>query len=707
MLSGNNSFYYSMDYVDIQNAIAYAHLFNFETESEQKDRVVCSEELEYVFQLIKSAFLYIQVLDDFCPGQRIEDKVFYLRQFYILSLPFKNETRWAEVEQWNELVASVTDDFFKRKAVALRGVCSYEDLEALVLDQIEGFDYDDRRRLDPVKLVNLITFIYDYCVLTMREAHLHPGLDTCIPGSIKIRKKEFRPPLRVCASIKLYEPYVYVPDITWPFENYTLPKVQLAQEIKNPHASDSVMSAMFVDLMHKFFLSFGLQKRGKSEWSRAEKELIYELLRKFGFCKSNKSAAESKYVTTVLKDYGNYFSSCNLRSWIRIDQAYSYLLGCPLEEFVRKGQQIEEPFLPLNYYSVIEDKENMLEEVGSKSEDDKNKTKLSVDDLPADLKKAMKEVAREQIVVTHTKYGLIGYATEQKRDHSQEEMPEWDPRLDYVMALIFSSFEYVSFMPSLQKYLIARLDLQDPEVISRLVSSLEIDLLGRLEMIPRELFSQEDVRNAVLDTYKYMTKEDRKLFDVDKFIVLVLFIFDYVYLTFKEAKITPHLKKFINSKVFIGNIMYPSTVLIDDMLTSYLEVPFDYESEENDSQWFQVLRGPDLYVPYPKDNYPIELESCSVKNMTAMFYDLFVRFFKILGLSKRSDVKYLSEVENNLVAALAYTCGICSTANAGSVRRMYMDNRDYFQKNSLEVIVRENEYSYLMLNTMSEELFGQ
>ena len=413
-------------------------------------------------------------------------------------------------------------------------------------------------------------------------------------------------------------------------------------------------------------------------------------------CRSSKSAAESKYVTTVMKEYGDYFSSCNLRSWVRISQAYCYLICCPVEEFVKKGQTINQPFLSLNDFEEINTKvaqeDHQFEE-----------HRIEVNDLPDDLKRPLCELAGHSVKVTHTEFGHLCYASMFREEYKDSDVV-WNPNLDYVVSLIKSEFDYITFFPSIPDYLVIRNDLQNPEVMKRLLASLQKDLIERLEVIPRGLFEPSKVKGIIQNFYNYLPRQDRATFDVEKFYVLCLFIFDMVYVTFKEPAISPHLRLFQQSSVYINGDRHSSTMLADDLLTTYLEQPYSWVTGDTDKELFQELRDPKMFVP--TNNFPVKLESCSVKNMTAMFYDLFVRYFRSMGLTKRSDVKYLSDQENVLVSELAKCCGICDTCNSNSVRAMFMTNKDYFRNCALHRSIRENEYGYLMLNTMSDELFG-
>ncbi len=75
-------------------------------------------------------------------------------------------------------------------------------------------------------------------------------------------------------------------------------------------------------------------------------------------------------------------------------------------------------------------------------------------------------------------------------------------------------------------------------------------------------------------------------------------------------------------------------------------------------------------------------------------------------LSRRFGVKFVSEQENIVISELANCFGICATDKPRSARAMFMTNKKYFENCELEMAIRENEYGYLMLNKMSEVLFG-
>ena len=705
MLKGGFSFKkYQPNLLDAKHHMVYAHIGNFLAEAQADKKDAVHEDLEYIFQLIQSHFLCVVPSEDCYQANPDNGVIIHYFALGVLSLPFTSETDKSQIGLWNDIVKEVSYEYGERMKHMLRGKCTGKQLYELVQNCIEDFEYEDRERLDVDKLANLAAFVYDYCMLTMKEAHLYRNLDLYVDGTVRIRHKVYEAPLRRCASIRQYckDGGIVTNHEDYLGPNYDLPPVQINDTVQNPHANDSYISAMFVDLMHKFFLSFGLKKFGKSEWAAPERWLIYELLRIFGLCKSDKPAKESKYVTTVMREYGDYFTKCNLRTWLREGQAYCNLMCCSPEQLTNRQQHIHEPFLLLSDYSRVT--ENAPVENAPIEDSPVETQEIKIEDLPKDLQAVLSDISGNTYRITHTSNEHICYATVKEKERVKTELISWNPVLDYVMELIDTSFEYITFFPQTFQYLIMRQDLQDPKTRKKLVSLLERDLLGRLPEIPRGRFTHEQGKELIRKFCKSCKREERDRIDVDKLYMLFLFIYDYVYMTYKESVVNSYLRLYIPSQLEVCEEMLPSTMLNDDMLSAHLMHLFGFYRGENETEAFERLKDPTLGVP--EKNFPVEHPACSVKNMTAMFFDLFARFFKSFGLTKRANVKLVSNQECDLIASLAHIGGICATDKSDSVRRMYLENQDYFQKSSLEISIRENEYGYLLLNTLSEELFG-
>ena len=680
-------------YLDVKGRLTYAHLGYLERDAETTARVSYPEEMDYIIRLITSYFLLVRHSTDDSVPQYIDGVPYHRMYLSLLSIPFKNEKSPLEIEAWNKMVEAVCNDFHSRKELALRGKCTYDQLKGLVLDALWDFDPDDCDRLDSGKLTNLAVFVYDYCQLTLMEAHLLDNIDFYVDGDVEVRKKLYHAPLRTCAAFRNYCNKYGLRDpqfraVYWP----QLPLVRLLPRIKNPHANDSYASAMFVDLMHKFFLAFGLKKRGHNPWSKAERMLIYRLLCLFGMCKSTKPASESKYVTTVYNDYGNYFSKCNLRTWIRTDQAYHYLMCCNEEAFTRKEPAINEPFITYDCYEeyeVIKDSEKIDQSV------------VNIDDLPADVRKQIQDLAGSTFVVTNS-FKRIAFAKRIEGWSGCNSPVENNPQLAYVMDLIRSSFDYVTVQAFDNQILVVREEMDCSETTKRLQDLLEKDLLARADVIPRGLFLPENAKAVIARFRRRLMREGARL-DPDKFYYLFLFIYDYVYVTYKEATVVPLSRLYTPSTVVINKEDLPSSMLIDDMFCTYLDTPPPFHKSPDGSYYYECPRPTELYIQ--QKNYPVEHPRCTTKRMTAMFYDLFVQFFRAFGLSRRSDVKYASSQENTLIGELASCCGICATDNIDSIRRMFLEGQDYYEESSLWMSMRENEYGNLILNKKSKELF--
>lgn len=690
MLRVGSSYQYGMEFTSVSRRFVYGHVQNLTTDSEPVAREIPSTGLDYIFDLVQSSFLYITSHEGYFPPMSIDGKEYSQLNYFILSLPFLDKDDNAQIEQWNDLVASVSTDYKERRDVALRGKCTYEDLCNLVRARLRCFDYEDGTRLDVEKLVNLVAFVYDFCMLTMMEADLDPSLSNYIEGTVTIRKEKIKTPLSLCASTRFYlEEHGNVSRESPPYVHYELPEVNLRRHISNPHANDSYVSAMFADLMHKFFLTFGLKKRANAQWSKPEKMLLYDLLRLFGLCKSSIPAEKSTYITTLQNEYGDYFSSCNLRTWVRRSQAYDYLMGCSVEELIAGEQSIHEPFLNLDDFSIV-----LREQEPSPEPEIQT---VSLEDIPPELRKPLMELSGQTVRVNQMKSGVCFTSVLRLKSFSGEYL-EPDHRLDYVLDLIRSSFDYTTVLPAGNQILIVRQDLNNARIWNNLIEKLKTDLLDRIDAIPRDNFAQDDIKPIIFRFLQWRYD----WIDTEKFYILFLFIYDYVLLTYKESVIHPQLRLYVPSQSNVAGKTMPSSILVDDMLTSFLEAPTSYRADG--SVFYEYRRAlNDLQVT--SNDYPLEHPAFTSKRMTAMFYDLFVRALKPFDLKRRSDVKYVSASESRLIGELAIRSGICSSKEPDSARRMFLGDRNYFEGSSLETSIRENEYGYLMLNTLSERLF--
>lgn len=286
------------------------------------------EELEYIFTLISNYFSYVEIDESALPYNK--DGLYKL-DLNVKFLPFTDQSKPSEIMQWNDLIMSVSNDFWLRRKCNLWKT-KYDKLYNLIKDCWRDFPIEDRKRLDVDKLINLVIFSYDFCYMTLYNSHLHPSLYDYIKVPILISGQTLFTSRKTADKIKkyltLYSKKQKNKCTSYPEElgiDYSLPQVNYIQPTKNPYASDSYFAAMFIDFLHKFFNTFGIKKRKNAEWSQAERYLIYELLCFFDICKSKKSAKDSKYVTTITNEFSDYFKKCKLDTWLRSDQEYSYL----------------------------------------------------------------------------------------------------------------------------------------------------------------------------------------------------------------------------------------------------------------------------------------------------------------------------------------------------------------------------------------------
>lgn len=296
------------------------------------DKKAAPEELEYIFLLISNYFSYVEIGESILPCYNNE---LYKLDFCVKFLPFTDHNKSCEIKQWNDLVTSVSNDFIQRRKCNMWKI-KHDKLYNLIEDCWRDFPIEDRERLDVDQLINLVIFSYDFCYMTLYNAHLHPSLYDYIQVPIIILGKKFYTSRRTADKFKKYltsysekqnkecKDYSLL-EATENLVEYNLPEINYIQPSKNPYASDSYFAAMFIDLLHKFFNTIGIKKRKGAEWSQAERYLIYELLRFFDICKSKKSAKDSKYVTTITNEFSDYFKKCNLDTWLRSGQEYSYL----------------------------------------------------------------------------------------------------------------------------------------------------------------------------------------------------------------------------------------------------------------------------------------------------------------------------------------------------------------------------------------------
>lgn len=640
-----------------------------------------SDDLEYIWLLLRQDFSYVNTGIKYFPFPERPDA--YWDCFCVMRLSYDNFDDYRELFVWDNLKERVREDYQLRRESVFRNRFCESDFDRLLEDCIEDFPYEDRERIETLKLKSLILFAYDYCILSLRESVLHPLASLYIPEMIRIGGKLYKASKTVARAIELFlhDPFqeadFKLPDGTVFQQTVEKNKLDIGVVVDeitpNPKATDSNVSAMFVDLMHRFFNAFGLKKR--AEWAPAEKKLIYEMLRFFGLCGSSKQAKETNYITTLAHDHKNYFADCKLHYWIRSEeQAYSYLMCC--------GKA------PL-FVTVVEDGQ------GSNTAQQPGTPFIS----PVEIYQA--DLMGESFRRTNTDHPFINYYSAIPKGYNTANCIDPDPALSYVMQLIKENFLYITFVPRSPKCWVLRKDLMSPNNLNSVIGELEQRILHDGDSILRSRFERSAVMKEITMFRERLPKEDRRRFDTSKFYNLFLFVFDYVMFTYKEAALREEIKRYLDTKVELQGHSLRSTAFIDDMMIEYLSSPYVFR--ENNGTVYREFRDGQLYAP---SLTPIvEHPDVSVYNMTAMFYDLFVRFFTSMCFQKRKGAK-VSEQEKNLITQLLRISGICKSGQPSTVNSIYLKNKRYFEKSRLAISIRENEYWHLMLNNQEEELFG-
>ena len=647
--------------------------------SKKELSLIETAELEYVWLLLKQGFSYINAQVGLFPHPNLKDA--YWDQFAIFRFRMENMDVPGEWFAWSNLLQDVSKDFTKRRSTILRNPNDENAFRLIISDGIEEFEPEDRLRLEPSKLEALVLFIYDFCMLSLRESILDPHVGSYITDYITIEGARWKSSRSINQAIKKYlkDPYEVLsgttPDgktISQITERQHLDLQQYPVPCQNPKATDSNVAAMFIDLMHRFFVAFGIKRRG--QWGRAEKILLYELLQFFGLCNSPKKALDSTYISTLAHEHGSYFADCNLHSWIRDkDQPYAYLLSCGVHPLFDTNDNLGGDIVHPEMQGAT----------------------------PITIQESYKDLVGT-ITCTNASHPFICYfSAEQDNGESSTERAVPSPELSYVMRLIEENFLFVSFFPADPKFFVVRKDLHAPSNWNMVLDELTSRFSNADNILRENVDRKDSVLHAIRSFREMHGKEDRKIIDTEKLYFLFLFIYDYVMFTYKEAALRMEIKRYVNSTVEVNGELLPSTALIDDMIREYLLHPNTIQQE--DGKFYRLLRDDKLYVPNvtPIIAHP----SACVVNMTAMFYDLFARFFSSFGLSKRKGAK-ISELEKDLIARLAFLSGIGNSDKGTTVASIYSKNRDYFIKSQLAISIRENEYWHLMLNTQEEELFG-
>jgi len=323
------------------------------------------------------------------------------------------------------------------------------------------------------------------------------------------------------------------------------------------------------------------------------------------------------------------------------------------------------------------------------------------------------------VVVTHTNlvhgvsFARVKEIHSGNSDMTIESLPD---DLGYVEQFVRTGCIYVAYASFAPQDFVVKCALSEPRYWNKVVASLESSIIGREMEIMRGHFTKEVAMKPIRNFKRqFQDPEDHDRIDEQKLYYLFLFIYDYVMLTFKECTMNKFLKRYLRTKVTIDGVEYSSSALIDEMLSEYLDsYPYVGKRDQNGDLLIAIEHygdGPG-YIRKHKDNslyVPEQLiqivhPACSVMNMVAMFYDMFMKFFVSFGLTRRKGA-LLSKPEKVLIADLLKVCGICDSGNETTISSMYSKNKDYFKKCDLAITIRDDHYGNLMLNNMDRELF--
>lgn len=328
------------------------------------------------------------------------------------------------------------------------------------------------------------------------------------------------------------------------------------------------------------------------------------------------------------------------------------------------------------------------------------------EELPQDVRKVSDEISGTTIYRNATSYASeLCYGTITRKPSNEEKVIP-DSKLDYVITLIKEAFVFRSIVLPFTPRMICKEDLENPLVWNRMVKILTKDLLDRYEKIPRGNFTKKEITD-ILNPKNWFYREDFKKFNmasfkdkeefvqtfVEKMYVLTLFIYDYVQFSFNEMKLNAFCDEEHATIVQIDGKSFKSNKRIDACLIDYIT----NQNMKSRKYGNRRLTDPERKLEeHPK---------CSIKNMTAMFCDLFSKFIPTLNLTKRSDA-VLSDLQKNLVAQLAIACKICENVKIQSVFPMYYQRKNYFLDCKFYSYIRDNEYGFLILNDHQEEIFS-
>lgn len=663
----------------------------------QDNDVQCSEKWEYILQLVANHFTWIapqpigkNIMSNILPGR-------VYRYYDIITANTQNAHPCQRENLFRELEERLPN--IVRTNLSAQSIDD-ESIKNNIHSFVGNLDKVDRQRINEDKLYWLALFVFDFCNSFFSDAIIDSELLRYIEDKININGEPHRisKAERYAIIDKLRKPCNYYleegPDgkkYLVESQDYELPFKGGAFHIKHPKNGPSYKSMMFVDFMHKFFLSFGLKKRnykGKpAEFNSAEKTLIYKLLVDLNLCSSKKSADDSTYVEEKLS-HRDYLKECGLLTWVRCN-SYCYLLpvtsdilysdafkqDCNMTTQQEVNHPLVEPPFYNDFFSDI-----CGYKVYSKLVLGHTFKCIHSDDHIA----RMVEIGNGDVI-----HGIENDA------------------LEYVNSLLLQRFSFLQVLPFGPPTPIAKYDLTKQEVYNVVGQSIRSDLIDREHeiiknplMIPGFTTTAEEIKKGLPVAVNELRGKDGERIDLDKLYFLVLFISDYCSQVFKNAELHPVYERREKKSIVIDGDEILTTIEANNMVLNYLNQPVKTMYSRGDD----IVIGPRNGQLYPASIEMRQHPQYDSKNLIAMFCDLFRSFLRSFGTDHREGAG-LSDMDKRFIACILQTLGY-KKASESIVSSYLAERRDYFRKCKLYDWLREGPYSNLFLNDMDEELYS-
>lgn len=556
----------------------------------------------------------------------------------------------------------------------------------------------DRSRFDEEKMYRLVLFALDYCNSFFHEATFSPRIRRYMEDRIRISGKTY--------SVSKAEHQAIVNYFLNPTFKYkaTTPdgeerEVELAHDqlifddkrVVEAHPKDSptYRSVMFIDLIHKFFLIFGLEKKKKTaDFNDKERELLFKLLLHFKLYNSSKGAKESTLVTTLYSNYKDYLQICDTLSWVRFNR-YKNLLPLPVQDI------------------FIEDQDQSWE---TRPYVHRGASKPYYDDFFSDV--CGYEID-SNLVFSHSftptlvneKRKVAYYLAHGSDSKRVFRAPQGD--LHYVYSLLLNGFTYAQLLPFGPPYWFTVYDIRALSVFDVVRKKINRDFLNRIDelsvnptMIDGYATTKDNIMQAVEDGIEELLPSDRKRMDPVKMYYLVLFISDYCTQVLKHASLHPVYNRISTVTINVDGQSILTTTEAVETINTYLSQGIETVYFRNG----EAVRGPRNGLFYaPADRPYIQNKNYDIKNFIAMFCDLFRTFFNLMETTKRKGAG-LSDEEKRFLVHILKALGY-GKITENSVSSYTADRRYYYLDCNLYGWWRDNEYGNLFLNKIDDILF--